>query len=122
MLILLVFLVGSSFGTVDLGVIVAKIREYISSYGFFQFVMLKYYFGTSSFSSLPDILADSYLDTIISDRWLQSLSFECREIQKRKGYSQYGCPLCIRIAFDRSACGYVVKLCRLSHVGHVVNL
>ena len=39
-----------------------------------------------------------------------------------KDYSNSERPFCIRIAFDRSVCGYVVKLCCLSRVGHVVNL
>ena len=39
-----------------------------------------------------------------------------------KGYNHSGCPCCARIAFDRSVCGYVVKLCWLSRHGHVVNL
>ena len=68
------FLVGYSVVTVDLGIIVTKIREYITSRGFIRFVMYKYYFGESGRSSLPDVLADSCLDTTISDRWPQSIS------------------------------------------------
>ena len=116
------FLVGYSFGTVDLGIIVAKMCEHILFHGGFRFVMLKYYFGISGRSSLPDVLADSYLDTTISDRWPQSISFECREIRKRKCYYHYECLFCVRIVFDRSVCGHVVKLCQLYRVGHVVNL
>ena len=59
-------MVSYSFGTVK-----ANMREYISSHGGFLFVILKYYFGKSDRSSLPDILADSYQDTTISDRWPQ---------------------------------------------------
>ena len=41
------FFVVYSFGTVDLGIVVSKMCEYISSYGGFRFTMRKYYFGLS---------------------------------------------------------------------------
>ena len=63
-------------------------REYISSHGGFRFTMRKYYFCLSGRSDIPDVLANSYLDNIEFDRWPQSISFECREIRKRKGFSQ----------------------------------
>ena len=116
------FLVGYSFGTVDLGIVVSNIREYISSHEGFRFVMQKYYFGASSRSDLPDVLANSYLDTTNFDRLPQSLSFKCREIWKKKGYSHSDCPFCVRVAFDRLVGGYVVKSCRYSHIGYIVNL
>ena len=118
---LALFMVGYSFGTVDLGVVMDNMREYVLSHVSFRFIMLKYYFDISGRSLLPDVLAHSYLDTTISGRWPQSISFECREIRKRKGCSYSGCPFCVHITFDRSVCGYVVKRCQLFHIGHVVN-
>ena len=85
------YFVGYSFGIVDLCIVIFKIREYISSRGFFRFVMLKYYFGICGRSSLSDVLADSYLDITISDRWYQSISIECREVRKRKGCNHSKC-------------------------------
>ena len=71
--------------TVDLGIVVIKIREYILSRGFiYLFIMLKYYFGIPSRSSLPDVLADSYLDTTIYDCWPRSISIECREVRGKE--------------------------------------
>ena len=80
------FLVGYSFGTVDLGIVVSKIREYISSHGGFWFVIRKYYFDLSGRSDLSDVLANSYLNTTEFDRWPQSITFECKEICKKKSY------------------------------------
>ena len=116
------YLVGYSFGTLDLGIIVSKMRQYIFSHGVFRFVMQKYYFGVTGRSDVPDVLANSYLDTTYFERWPQSIPFDCREIRKRKGYEHSGCPFCVRIAFDRSVGFYVVKVCRCLHTGHVVNL
>ena len=65
-------------GTVDLGIVVSKMREYISSHGGFRFTMQKDYFGLSGRSDLPDVLANSYLDKTEFDRWSQSISFEYR--------------------------------------------
>jgi len=116
------FLVGYPFETVDLGIVVTKIREYISFHGGFRFAMRKCYFGLSGRSDLPGVLANSYLDKNEFDRWPQLISFECREIQKRKGFSHSDCSFYVRVAFDRSVGVYVVKRCRSSHMGHVVNL
>ena len=81
------FLVGYSFGTVDLGIVINKIRAYISSIEGFRFAMRKYYFGLSGRSNSPDVLANSYLNKNEFDRWPQSIPFECREIYKRKGFN-----------------------------------
>ena len=116
------YLEGYLFGTFDLGIIVSKIRQCISSHGGFRFVVKKHYFDVSGRSDVPDVLASSYLDTAYFQRWPQSISFECREIRKRKGCEQSSCPFSVRIAFDRSVSSYVVKLCRCLHTGHVVNL
>ena len=62
------FLVGYYFGTVDLGIIVARVSEYISSHGGFRFVMLKYYFSISCLKKYSDfILIDGSRKTIIYD-------------------------------------------------------
>ena len=100
----------------------SKIREYILYHGIFRFVMQKYYFGVTGRSDFPDVLANSYLDTTYFECWPQSISFDCREVRKRKGCEHSGCPFCVRIAFNRSVGSYVVKLCRCLHTGHVVNL
>ena len=50
------------------------------------------------------------------------ISFECREIQKRKGFSHSDCSFYVRVAFDRSVGSYVGKVCQLTHLGRVVNL
>ena len=43
-------------------------REDISSNGVFRFIMRNNYFGLSGRSDLPDMLANSYLDTTEFDR------------------------------------------------------
>ena len=68
------------------------------------------------------MLANSYLNTTCFERWLQSISFDCREVRKRKGCVHSGCSFCVCIVFDRSVGSYIVKLCRCLHTGHVVNL
>ena len=96
------FLVEYSLGTVDLSIVVSKMREYISSHGGFRFTMQKDYFGLSGCSDLPDLLVNSYLDKTEFDRWPQSISFEYREIRKRIGYSHSDCPFRVRVAFNIS--------------------
>ena len=108
--------------TFDLSIIVSKMRQYISSYGGFRFITQKYYFGVSGRSDFPGVVANSCLDTIYVEHWPQSISFDCREVRKRKGCEHSGCPFCVGVAFDRSVGSYVVKLCRCLHTGHVVNL
>ena len=100
----------------------SKMCQYISSHGGFRFVMQKYYFGVTGRSDVLNVLASLYLDITYFERWPHSISFDCREIRKRKGYEHSGCPFCVRITFDRSVGSYVVKLCRCLHTGHVVNL
>ena len=39
-----------------------------------------------------------------------------------KGFNHPNCPFCVRVAFDRLVYVHVVKRCRSSHIGHVVNL
>ena len=48
--------------------------------------------------------------------------FECREIWKRKSFNYSDCPFYVRVVFDILVSVYVVKRCRSSHMGHVVNL
>ena len=116
------FLVEFLFGTVDLGIIVTKMCEYISYHGDFRFAMRKYYFSLSDCSDLPDVLANSYLGLNEFYRWPQSILFECKEIQKRKGFNDSDCLFFVRVVFDRSVGVYVVKICWSSHMDHVVNL
>ena len=47
----------------------SKMHDYISSHDSFRFVMQKYYFGLSGRSDIPDVLANSYLDTTYFERW-----------------------------------------------------
>ena len=116
------FLVGYSFGTIDLGIVVTKMHECVTSNGGVRFIIHKYYFGESGRSSLPDDILNLYLDTTISDRWIQSISIEYREIRKRKECDRVAYPFCVRVVFDKTVGGYVIIVCRLSHLGHVVNL
>ena len=97
-------------------------RQYISSYGGFRFVMRNHYFGASGRSDLPDVLLGVHLDPAYFQKWPQSITFECREVRKRKGSELSGCPFSVRVAFDRLVGSYVVKQCRCVHTGHVVNL
>ena len=48
--------------------------------------------------------------------WPQSLTFECREIRKKKNKEFTSCPFYIRISFDRDIGHYV-----LTREGHVLN-
>ena len=57
------YLEGYSFSTIDLGIIVSKMRQYISSHGGFRFVTRNHYFGVSGRSDVPGVLASSCLDT-----------------------------------------------------------
>ena len=63
------YLEGYSFGTFDLGIIVSKMRQYISSHGGFLFVMRNHYFGVSGRSHVPDVLASSFMNTTYFQRW-----------------------------------------------------
>ena len=62
------YLEGYSFGTIDLGIIVSKMRQYISSHGDFRFVTRYHYFGVSGRSHVPDVLASLFLDTTYFQR------------------------------------------------------
>ena len=48
--------------------------------------------------------------------------FECREVRKRKGCDRTTCSFCVRIVFYILVGSYIVKVCRLTDVDHVVNL
>ena len=116
------FFVGYSFGTVKLSVIVTKNRKYIESNGDFRYCSVKSYFGDLGRASLPNELVNSHLDTAICLRWPQSMVFECGEVWNMKGCDHTTCQFCVRIVFERSDGSYVIKVCRLAHLGHVVNL
>ena len=53
--------------------------------------------------------------------WPQALSFECREVRKRKNEQYSYCPFCVRISFYRDVDYYVIKKCVLVHEGHIIN-
>ena len=76
--------------------------------GDFRYVVNKYYYGKSDRGVLPDIFGKYSLNTCPS--WPQTLSFECRDVRKRK-YEQYShCPFCVRICFYREVGNYVIKM------------
>ena len=60
------FWLGYSFESFDLGIIVSKMRQYISSHGGFRFVMVNQYFGASGRSDLPDVLLGVVIRCTIS--------------------------------------------------------
>ena len=68
---------------------------------------------------LPDIFETYILNTCPS--WPQTLSFECREVRKRKNGLYSHCPFCVRICFYREVGNYVIKKCDLSHEDNIVN-
>ena len=85
------------------------ITGYIRLHGDFRFVVSKYYYGKSGRGKFPDIFNAIYLNTEHCSSWPQSLTFECREIRKRKNNEFTSCPFCIRISFDRDIDHYVIK-------------
>ena len=58
------------------------LTPYISMCGGFRHVVNKYYYGKSGRGVLPDIFEKYSLNT--SPSWPQTLSFECREVRKKK--------------------------------------
>ena len=84
------------------------LTPYISMCGGFRHVVNKYYYGKSGRGVLPDIFEKYSLNTCPS--WPQTLSFECREVRKRKNEQCYQCPFCVRICFYREVGNYVIKL------------
>ena len=98
------------------------ITGYIILHGDFRFVVLKYYYGKSDRGKIPDIFDTMDLNTEHCPSWPQSLTFECREIRKRKNNEVFtSCPFCVRISFDRGIGHNVVKRSVFTHEGHVVN-
>ena len=87
--------------------------------GSFRHVVNKYYYGKSSRGVLPDIFEKYSLNTCPS--WPQTLSFECREVRKRKNEQYSHCSFCVRTYFYREVGNYVIKKCNLSREGHIVN-
>ena len=111
---------GFSFDTVESGAIYNKMIGYIRSSGDFWYAVVKHHFGESGRVILPDPLSVSDLDTSLYHRWHQLLSFEYREVKKRKNCSHMVCPFCVRISFDRAVGSYVIKNCVLAHEDHIV--
>ena len=87
------------------------ITGYIRLHGDFRCVVSKYYYGKFG----------KDLNTQNCSSWSQSLTFEYREIRKRKNNEFSSCLFCIRISFDRDIYHYVIKRSVLTHEGHVVN-
>ena len=93
------------------------ITSYIRINGGFRFVFLKYYYGKSGREKIPDIFDTMDLNTEHCSSWPQSLTFECREIRKRKNNQEFtSCSFFICISFDRDIGHYV-----LTREGHVLN-
>ena len=90
-------------------------------HGDFRFVVSKYYYGKSSRGEFIDIFNTMDLNTEHYSSWPQSLTFECREIRKRKNNEFTSYPFCIRMSFDRDIGHYVIKRSGLAHEGHVIN-
>jgi len=70
------------FKTFDLSEIHGMLTAYIGMCGGFRHVVNKYYYGKSGRGVFPDIFEKYSLNTCPS--WPQTLSFECREVRKRK--------------------------------------
>ena len=85
------------FKTFDLSEIHDMLTRKNSMCGGFRNVVNKYYCGKSGRGVLPDIFEKYRLNTYPS--WPQTLSFECREIRKRKKEQYSHCPFCVRICF-----------------------
>ena len=56
--------------------VIVTMRKYIASNGGFRYVSVKHYFDESSRGSLPDVFANSYLDSAISTHFTKCFSFE----------------------------------------------
>ena len=88
--------------------------------GDFRHVVNKHYYGKSGRGVLPDIFKKYSLNTCPS--WPQTLSFECREVRRKRKNGRYSHYLfCVRICFYRELGNYVINKCDLTHEGHIVN-
>ena len=72
------------FDTFELNDIFDMITSDIRLHGDFRFVVLKYYYGKSGRGKISDIFDTMDLNTEHCSSWPQLLTFECREIRKRK--------------------------------------
>ena len=95
------------------------LTAYISMCGSFRHVVNKYYYAKSVRGVLPNIFEKYSLNTCPS--WPQTLSFECREVRKRKNEQYSHCSFCVHICFYRKVENCVIKKCDLVHEGHIVN-
>jgi len=107
------------FKTFDLSEILGMLTAYINMCGGFRHIVYRYYYGKSDRGVLPGIFEKYSLNTY--PFWPQTLSFECKEVRKRKNEQCSPCPFCVRICFYREVGNYVIKKCDLSHEGHIVN-
>ena len=115
----LLLLLGHIYDTFDLSVIFEMIIGYIRLGGDFQYMVRKYYYDKSSRGEIPEIFKTIDLDTLLCSSWLQILSFECREIRKRKNHEHMSCPFYVCLSFDRKIGRNIIKKCVLAHEGHV---
>ena len=73
-----------------------------------RYVVNEYYYGKSGRGVPSDIFKNYSLNTCPS--WPQTLSFECREVRKRKNEQYSHCPFCVRICFYREVGNCVIKM------------
>ena len=92
------------FKTFDLSEIIGMLTAYINMCGGFRYIVYRYYYGKSDRGVLPDIF-----EKYTYPSWPQTLSFECREVRKRKNEQCSPCPFCVRICFYREVGNYVIK-------------
>ena len=85
------------------------LTPYISMCGDLRHVVNKYYYGKSGCGVLPNIVEKYSLKTCPS--WPPTLSFECREVRKKKNEQYSHCPFCVHICFYREVENYVIKKC-----------
>ena len=71
------------------------LTTYIRMCDGFRHVVRKYYYGKLDHGDSPDIFKNYNLNTCPS--WPQTLSFECREVRKRKNQQYSYCPFYVRI-------------------------
>ena len=109
------------FDTFELNVIFDILTGYIRLLCDFWLVVSKYYYGKSGRGKILDIFNTMDFNTEHCSSWPHSLTFECREIRKRKKNEFTPWPFCIRISFDRDIDHCAIKRSVLTHEGHVVN-
>ena len=77
------------FDIFELNIIFDIISSYIRLHSEFRFVVSKYYYGISGLGKFPNIFNRMDLNKEYCSSWPQSLTFECREIRKRKNMNSH---------------------------------